>query len=128
MTSLVTLQRVTKGFGERPLFSELTLHVAEDERLGLIGPNGAGKTTLLRLLGGRDTPDAGERLAPRPLRTGWVEQAPDFPPEADRLERISRNTTMPAGSTPEMGSSRYRKRGSPSRACASASRCSMPRE
>ena len=44
--SLISLVGAAKDFGIRTLFSDLDLHIAEGERLGLIGPNGAGKSTL----------------------------------------------------------------------------------
>ncbi|MDY0005008.1 MAG: ATP-binding cassette domain-containing protein, partial [Polyangia bacterium] len=88
MTFLVTLRQATKAFGERALFSELTLHIVEGDRLGLIGPNGSGKSTLLGLLGGKSSPDEGERLAPRPMRTGWVEQSPAYGLEATLEELL----------------------------------------
>ncbi|MCG7198907.1 ABC-F family ATPase [Marinobacter pelagius] len=56
----VTLKRLTKGFDEGPLFSNLDLQVEAGERVAIIGPNGIGKTTLLQCLAGAYTPDGGE--------------------------------------------------------------------
>src|SRR5262245_9382741 len=61
MTVLLSVQGLTKRYGPRPLFTDLSLDLRAGERVGLIGPNGSGKSTLLRLLAGREEPDAGER-------------------------------------------------------------------
>ena len=55
----LTLTNVTKSFGERVLFQDVSLHVAGRARIALVGPNGAGKSTLLKLLAGVIEPDAG---------------------------------------------------------------------
>jgi ATP-binding cassette subfamily F protein uup len=80
MTVLLSAQGLTKGFGPRPLFSDLSLDLRAGERVGLIGPNGAGKSTLLRLLAGRDTPDAGGRSIRRSVRLGYLPQDDAFAP------------------------------------------------
>ena len=74
MSILLNVQGLTKGYGPRPLFSDLSLDLRAGERVGLIGPNGAGKSTLLRLLAGREEPDAGVRSLRRTARLGYVAQ------------------------------------------------------
>jgi ATP-binding cassette subfamily F protein uup len=78
MTVLLSVQGLTRAFGPRPLFTDLS-STSAGERVGLIGPNGSGKSTLLRLLAGRDEPDAGERTARRNLRLGYLGQEDTFP-------------------------------------------------
>ncbi len=86
--SLISLVEVGKDFGLRTLFSGLTLHVGERERLGLIGPNGAGKSTLLRLLAGHEPPGEGERRCSPRLRVVMVEQDPQLDPDRTVLEQV----------------------------------------
>ncbi len=74
MTVLLSVQGLTKGYGPRPLFSDLSLDLRAGERVGLIGPNGSGKSTLLRLLAGREQPDAGTRSLRRTARLGYLAQ------------------------------------------------------
>jgi ABC transport system ATP-binding/permease protein len=80
MTLLLSVQGVTRRFGPRPLFSDLSLDLRAGERIGLIGPNGAGKSTLLKLLAGRDEPDTGTRSLRRGSRVGYLAQVDQFPP------------------------------------------------
>ncbi|MSQ97015.1 MAG: ABC transporter ATP-binding protein [Gemmataceae bacterium] len=79
MTLLLSVQGVSKRFGPRPLFTDLSLDLRAGERLGLIGPNGSGKSTLLKLLAGRDEPDAGTRSLRRGTCVGYVAQNDVFP-------------------------------------------------
>ncbi len=72
-------QNLSKSFGARPLFENLTFGIFKGERIGLIGPNGAGKSTLLKILAGRETSDGGVLSIRRGLKLGYLAQD-------DRLE------------------------------------------
>jgi ATP-binding cassette subfamily F protein uup len=74
MTVLLNVQGLTKGFGPRPLFTDLSLDLRAGERIGLIGPNGSGKSTFLKLLAGREDPDAGTRSLRRTARLAYLAQ------------------------------------------------------
>src|SRR5204863_8647778 len=80
MTVLLSVQGLTKGYGPRPLFTDLSLDLRAGARVGLIGPNGSGKSTLLKLLAGREEPDAGSRMLRRGARVGYVAQDDVFAP------------------------------------------------
>ena len=56
---MLTIADVSKSYGTRELFSEVSLFVARTDRFGLVGPNGAGKTTLFNLILGEESPDDG---------------------------------------------------------------------
>src|SRR2546426_3832117 len=79
MTVLLSAQGLTKGFGPRPLFTDLSLDLRAGERIGLVGPNGSGKSTLLKLLAGREQPDIGTRMLRRSARLGYLAQEDVFP-------------------------------------------------
>jgi ATP-binding cassette subfamily F protein uup len=80
MTPLLTCRQLSKSYGARPLFQDITIGFAPNERLGLIGPNGSGKTTLLRLLADEETPDGGEISRRRNLRLVYLPQEDTFAP------------------------------------------------
>ncbi|HEY4279903.1 MAG TPA: ABC-F family ATP-binding cassette domain-containing protein [Conexibacter sp.] len=58
--NLVNLKSVAKGFASRTILEDITLGVAEGDRIGIVGRNGHGKSTLLALIDGREEPDAGQ--------------------------------------------------------------------
>ena len=72
--SALSVHRVSKYFGERCLFENLTFDVGEHDRMGLVGENGAGKTTLFRLLMGEESADNGTVLLSKNTRIGYLEQ------------------------------------------------------
>src|SRR5690349_10859244 len=71
---MIQLSELTKSFGDRVLFDEVTWQITDRERVGLCGPNGAGKTTLLRMMAGLDEPDSGAILKPSALTVGYLPQ------------------------------------------------------
>ncbi len=74
MEILLSCRELTKSYGLRVLFKDITLGLFKGERTGLIGPNGSGKSTLLRLLIGQEAPDTGELTFRRGLSLGYVAQ------------------------------------------------------
>lgn len=87
MPILLSCRNLNKSFGARPLFTDITLGLADTERLGLIGPNGSGKSTFLRILAGVDVQDAGEISRKRDLRISYVAQNDDLPDDQN-IEQI----------------------------------------
>src|ERR1017187_3611397 len=57
---MLTLSEISKAYGGRVLFADVTLQVNREDRIGLVGPNGAGKTTLFSIILGDGSADAGE--------------------------------------------------------------------
>jgi ATP-binding cassette subfamily F protein uup len=80
MTVLLSVQGLSKAYGPRPLFTDLSLDLHAGERVGLIGPNGSGKSTLLKMLAGLETPDTGSRSLRRSARLGYLSQDDVFTP------------------------------------------------
>jgi ATP-binding cassette ChvD family protein len=66
---------VSKGFGDRLLFEDLTFSLPPAGIVGVIGPNGAGKTTLFRMIAGEETPDTGELRIGDTVELAYVDQA-----------------------------------------------------
>lgn len=78
--SILTLEQVSKTYGDRVVLDEVSLSLDADSRLGLLGVNGSGKTTLLRILAGAEEPDHGRVVRRRDLVIGYLEQEPRFEP------------------------------------------------
>src|SRR5712692_7544962 len=77
---LLSCEAVSKAYGTRSLFEELSFGLFEGDQVGLVGPNGSGKSTLLKILAGLETPDGGTRSVRGGIRVGYVPQDPVFPP------------------------------------------------
>jgi len=71
---MVTVQNLTKRFGNRVLFQEINLKLDRHKRYGLIGANGAGKTTFLKILSGQDNEFEGEVIIPKANKVGVLGQ------------------------------------------------------
>ena len=59
---MLTIADISKSYGTRELFAEVSLFIARTDRLGLVGPNGAGKSTIFRMIMREETPDEGQVL------------------------------------------------------------------
>jgi len=78
MPPILNAQSMTKQFGAKPLFQDISFTVDEGARIGLIGPNGAGKSTLLAILAGQVEPDSGELSIRKRARATYVPQDSRF--------------------------------------------------
>jgi ABC-type Mn2+/Zn2+ transport system ATPase subunit len=100
----VALEAAAIGYGRRPLLSDVSLAIAPGDFVALVGPNGGGKTTLLRTLLGTLPPLAGRRLAPRPVRIGYVPQRdlldPIWPLSAFDVALMGRAALLAPGRRP----------------------------
>ncbi len=71
---MLTISQISKGFGQKTLFTDISLRVLAGERYGLVGPNGAGKTTLFNIILGEGEPDSGEIELERGIKIGFLPQ------------------------------------------------------
>ena len=71
MISYLQIENLTKSFGDRILFENISLGIGEGDRIGLIAKNGAGKTTLLNILAGKENYDSGNIVFRNNLRVGY---------------------------------------------------------
>ena len=77
--SLLSCQNLSKSFGSRLLFQNLSFGIFPGDKIGLIGSNGSGKSTLLKILSGLEHPDEGNVIRTRSLRIGYIPQETHFP-------------------------------------------------
>jgi len=99
---VIEAQNVSKAFGEKILFDNLSFSLPPAGIVGIIGPNGAGKTTLFRLITGQDQPDSGSFKVGPTVVLGYVDQNhDDLNPEKSVWENITDgNETILLGNRP----------------------------
>ena len=87
---VIEAKNITKAYGDKLLFENLSFSLPPAGIVGVIGPNGAGKTTLFRLIMGLEKPDSGEFEVGETVKTGYVDQQhADIDPEQTVWEVIS---------------------------------------
>ena len=84
--TILDVQNVSKRFGARELFANLSFSIAEGQKVGLIARNGTGKSTLLSILTGRESQDEGAVVYRNGIRTGYLEQEPVYNPDDTVLD------------------------------------------
>src|ERR1051326_65615 len=84
----VSAEFLTKAYGIKPLFSDISFHIEEGDKIALVARNGSGKTTLLRILAGKETPDNGKIWTHKDVDIALFEQEPSFNEELSILENI----------------------------------------
>lgn len=77
---VITAKSVSKAFGEKLLFDDLTFALPPGGVVGVVGPNGAGKTTMFKMITGDDEADAGAFEVGETVKLGYVEQGRDSLP------------------------------------------------
>src|ERR1700733_14346311 len=80
MSLLLSCQSISKSYGPRMLFKDISISFDDTERTGLIGPNGSGKSTLLKIFAQIEQPDTGQPTPRRQLRLGYLAQEDTFQP------------------------------------------------
>jgi ATP-binding cassette subfamily F protein uup len=75
---LCTLDSLSKSYGAKELFKNLTFTIFEKDKIGLIGLNGSGKSSLMKILAGLDTPDSGTVSLKKGLKVGYLPQTCEF--------------------------------------------------
>jgi len=78
MTSFLQIENLTKSYGDRLLFADVTFGINEGDKIGLIAKNGMGKTTLLRCIAGLEGYDSGRITFRKDLKVGFLEQTPQL--------------------------------------------------
>lgn len=84
----VTVEQISKSFGVKPLFQEITFHISEGDKVGLVAKNGSGKSTLLKILSGRETVDSGTVWVNKDVTVALFEQEPKFNEGMSVLDNI----------------------------------------
>jgi len=83
-----SIENISKSFGERIIFKDLSFGINEGQKIGLIAKNGTGKTSLLKILSGEDQPDQGEVNYRKSIKTAFLPQEPNLNPNLSIEETI----------------------------------------
>ncbi len=86
---LLQIEQLTKSFGDRILFEDVSLGVFQGDKIGIVAQNGAGKTTFLNIIAGREDYDSGKVTFRNDIRVGYLEQLPPMDPAMTALEYAS---------------------------------------
>ena len=78
MSAILQIDRLTKSYGDRILFENITFGIDEGEKVGIIAKNGTGKSTLLKIIAGQESPDSGCVVWRNDTRIGYLPQKPMF--------------------------------------------------
>lgn len=85
---MITIENLTKTYGEKQLFRNINFTIAEKERVGLIGVNGTGKSSLLKIVAGIDGPDSGEIVMPKDYKIVYSSQTPILDESLTVLDQV----------------------------------------
>ncbi len=84
----VSVEGLTKSYGIQPLFSAISFHIEEGDKIALVARNGTGKSTLLRILAGKETADDGKVWINKDVDVVLFEQDPSFVEDLSVLDNI----------------------------------------
>jgi len=76
----LTVENLSKHFGERTLFENITFGLSKGDKTALIAPNGTGKSTLMKIIAGKESQSSGEVMLQSDVRVGYLEQEPELDP------------------------------------------------
>ncbi|MBD65809.1 MAG: energy-dependent translational throttle protein EttA [Halobacteriovoraceae bacterium] len=86
---VINAEHVSKAFGDKLLYEDLTFQLPPGGIVGVIGPNGAGKTTLFKMITGQEKPDSGDFVVGETVDLAYVDQGRKMDPEKTILEVIA---------------------------------------
>jgi ATP-binding cassette subfamily F protein uup len=84
----VSVEALTKSYGIKPLFEDISFHIEEGDKIALVARNGSGKSTLLKILAGKETADTGKVWIHKDVNVALFEQEPSFIEERSILDNI----------------------------------------
>ena len=79
--NLVSVEGISKAYGEKVLFEPISFGINKDQKIALIAKNGSGKTSILKILAGTDTPDQGAVNCRKDTRISFLPQEPKLDPK-----------------------------------------------
>lgn len=86
--NILSVENISKSYGEKVLFQDISFAINDNDKIGLIGVNGTGKSTLLKIISGYETLDSGKVIIPNGKSIEYLPQDPEFDSEATIIEQI----------------------------------------
>ena len=86
--NILNLEHISKTFGEKVIFDDVSYGIHENDKIGIIGINGTGKSTLLRMIAGEEEPDEGQIIRQNGLKIAYLPQNQEFPAKTTILEYV----------------------------------------
>ncbi len=86
--NLLTVENISKSYGELVLFSDISFGINKDQKIALIAKNGSGKTSILNIMSGKDTSETGQVTTRKGIKISFLEQEPDLNPNLTIEETI----------------------------------------
>ncbi len=83
--NILNIEHISKTYGEKVIFDDVSCGIQEGEKVGIIGINGMGKTTLLRMIAGEEEPDEGQIIRQNGIKIAYLPQNSKFPKDATVL-------------------------------------------
>lgn len=87
--NILNIEHVSKVFGEKIIFDDVSYGIHQGDKIGIIGINGTGKTTILKIIAGLEEPDEGQVIMQNGLRITYLPQNPEFSPNATILDYVA---------------------------------------
>ncbi len=84
----LTVENISKSYGELTLFSSISFGINKDQKIALIAKNGSGKTSILNIMAGLDTPETGQVIKRKNIRISFLPQEPALNPSLSIEETI----------------------------------------
>lgn len=77
----LSVENISKSFGERVLFENISFGINKDQKIAFIAKNGTGKTTIMKIINGEDEPDSGQVIMRKDIKMAFLSQVPDLQDE-----------------------------------------------
>lgn len=87
--NILNIEHISKIFGDKVIFDDISYGVHDGDKIGIIGINGTGKSTLLKIIAGLEEPDEGQIITQNNLRMTWLPQNPEFPEKMSVLDYVA---------------------------------------